>query len=465
MKKPVSIHWFRQDLRISDNPALAAACKAGSVVPVYVLDQNPAGDWAMGAASRVWLHHSLKALNKALDGHLVLIKGDSRKALLSLAKATGASGVFWNRCYEPWSVEQDAKIEAVLKKAGLDVQTFNSSLLREPSENKMKDGKSYKVFTPYFKKMYAQADIPSPLRRPSIQFAAKHHELKLEDLDLLPEKPRWDKKFDEYWISGEEAAHKQLKTFLDDHLKGYAEGRNRPDRQNVSRLSPYLHWGEISPRQAWHAVKQRMVAEGLEADGTRFLTELGWREFSYGLLADFPALPDQPLQPRFTKFPWHKSVKYLNAWQKGLTGYPIVDAGMRELWETGYMHNRVRMIVASFLIKHLLIHWREGERWFWDCLVDADLANNSASWQWVAGSGADAAPFFRIFNPVLQGKKFDPKGDYVRRWVPELKDLPNKYIHEPWNAPEQADYPVPIVNHQAARELALQAFGKTKKAG
>lgn len=465
MKKPVSIHWFRQDLRLSDNPALTAACKAGAIVPVYILDQKPADDWAMGAASKVWLHHSLKALDQSLDKHLVLMKGDAQKSLLSLAKATGADTVFWNRCYEPWRVGQDTETEAALKKAGLNVKTFNGSLLREPSENRMKDGKSYKVFTPYFKKIYAQADIPSPLPRPSIQFAAKHHELKLEDLDLLPNQPRWDKKFDAYWTPGEDAAQKQLKTFLDHHLKGYAEGRNRPDRENVSRLSPYLHWGEISPRQAWHAVKQRMVAEGLETDGMRFLTELGWREFSYGLLNDFPALPDQPLQPRFTQFPWRKNAKHLEAWQKGLTGYPIVDAGMRELWETGYMHNRVRMIVASFLIKHLLIHWRDGEQWFWDCLVDADLANNSASWQWVAGSGADAAPFFRIFNPVLQGKKFDPKGEYVRRWVPELNDVPNKYIHEPWNTPEQPGYPAPVVDHQHARELALQAFGKTKKTG
>jgi deoxyribodipyrimidine photo-lyase len=464
MKKPVSIIWFRQDLRLSDNPALIAACKAGSIVPVYILDQKPAGDWAMGAASRVWLHHSLKSLDQSLDGHLVLLEGDAKKALLTLAGTIDAQGIFWNRCYEPWRMEQDADIEAVLNKADVGVHIFNGSLLREPAENVTKDGKPYKVFTPFFKKMYANADILSPLRRPAMSYAPKQHGVKLEALDLLPAKPRWDKKFDAYWTPGEDAAHNQLEIFLDHHLKGYAEGRNHPDRENISRLSPYLHWGEISPHQAWHAVKQRMVAEGLEADGTRFLTELGWREFSYGLLTDFPALPDQPLQPRFASFPWQSSAKYLKAWQTGQTGYPIVDAGMRELWETGYMHNRVRMIVASFLIKHLLIHWREGEKWFWDCLVDADLANNSASWQWVAGSGADAAPFFRIFNPILQGKKFDPKGDYVRRWVPELRDIPNKYLHEPWNAPDQPDYPAPIVNHEHARKLALQAFGKTKKA-
>lgn len=467
MKRPVSILWFRQDLRLADNPALVAASTGMAVLPVYVFDEKGGGDWSLGAASKVWLHHSLKSLDRSLKGKLVLLKGDPAHVIPHFAKSANASAVCWNRCYEPWREMQDSNIQAALEALNIETRISNTSILREPQENKNKEGRPFKVFTPFYKKLYANADIAHPIKRPDrIEYAAKQKGVALDDLHLLPEYPRWDRKFDAYWNAGEDAAQSRLQIFLDQHFKGYAEGRNRPDLDHVSRLSPHLHWGEISPRHVWHEVRLRMISEGLEKDGTRFLTELGWREFSYGLLNNFPALPDKPLRESFTHFPWKRNKKAFNAWKKGRTGYPIVDAGMRELWETGYMHNRVRMITASFLIKDLLIHWREGEKWFWDCLVDADLANNSANWQWVAGCGADAAPFFRVFNPTLQGRKFDPKGNYVRRWIPELADIPNHFIHEPWKAPEPPkDYPLPIVNHEYARKTALQAFGTTRKAG
>lgn len=468
------IVWFRQDLRLADNPALLEAKKTGApVLAVYVLDDGNAGEWKMGGASRWWLHHTLTALNGALGGRLVLLKGDALVQIPALASETGARAVYWNRCYEPWRVERDKMLKQALTDLSLEARSFNGSLLREPWEVLKADGTPYRVFTPFYKNGYVAKEEPrKPLPAPEgLSLTAFDDGESLEALRLLPHgrQPRWDRKMDAYWSIGEEGAREALKTFTRNGLKGYGEGRNFMARENVSRLSPRLHFGEISPNEAWHA------AEGHGADTDTFHSELGWREFSHGLLHYSQDLPRKNLQPRFDKFPWREPGPELDAWQKGMTGYPVVDAAMRELWETGYMHNRARMIVGSFLVKHLLLHWHHGEDWFWDCLADADLANNAASWQWIAGCGADAAPYFRIFNPVTQGTKFDPDGAYVRRYVPELAKLPDKYLHEPWNAPEDVlrkagvvpgrSYPRPVVDHAKARQRALDAFAQTADQG
>ena len=478
MTAPVIV-WFRQDLRLADNPALYEASQTGApILPVYILDDANAGPWKMGGASRWWLHHSLKALHHDLSDGLACYAGDAESILTALARQTKAQAIYWNRCYEPWRVARDARIKTALAESGLTAHSFNGSLLYEPWSVKKSDGTPYRVFTPFFRKGCAGCGEPAqPLPAPQkITLMTPPEGAKpVAALGLLPDAVRWDLKMQPFWDIGEKGAQKRLDDFLDDGLDGYKEGRNFPAKNNISRLSPYLHFGEISPRMVWHSIRQRMIFENLETDGDHFLSELGWREFSYSLLYYNPALPTEPLQNRFQAFPWNKDEAALSAWQRGQTGYPIVDAGMRELWNTGYMHNRMRMIVGSFLVKDLLLHWSEGEKWFWDCLVDADLANNAASWQWIAGCGADAAPYFRIFNPVTQGEKFDPNGDYVRRFVPELATLPDAYLHRPWEAPPLAlknagitlgqTYPHPIIDHKQARERALAAFQATKLHG
>lgn len=474
-KQKTNILWFRQDLRLSDNPALSAAAKAGSVLPVYILDDENAGHWKMGGASRVWLYHSLQALNASLDGNLCVSSGDATKILLSLVKDTGATGVYWNRCYEPWRVTRDKFIKDALKNMDVEANSFNGSLLWEPWEVLKADGTPYKVFTPFYRKGCLGKTAPrTPLAKPEKITFVKYTKTSIDNLKLLPRKPepRWDKDMVNLWEIGEDGAHKALKVFLEDGLNNYKEGRNIMAGHNISRLSPRLHFGELSPNQVWYAAQAAGEAQKLSQDVAHFHSELAWREFSYSLLYHVPSLPTQPLQERFKKFPWDKNDKVLSAWQRGQTGYPIVDAAMRELWQTGYMHNRARMVVGSFLVKHLLLHWKHGEEWFWDCLFDADLANNAASWQWIAGCGADAAPYFRIFNPVTQGEKFDPDGSYVRKYVPELRDMPNKHIHKPWVAPPMVlkaagvelgmTYPKPVIDHSAARERALEAFKATK---
>lgn len=476
-KQPAALVWFRQDLRLHDNPALRAAIESGTpVLPVYILDDQNAGPWAMGAASRWWLHHSLKNLNQSLSGRLAIYRGDARIIIPALAQNFSIQNIYWNRCYEPWRIARDTEIKATLEDDGVTTHSYNASLLYEPWQVKKDDGTPYRVFTPFFRRGCVGRGEPAlPVATPPKFALAERPSNALEcaDLDLLPKKIRWDQKMEPHWSIGEDAARTRLDTFLDEGLADYKQDRNRPDRPHkVSRLSPHLHFGEISPRTVWHSIRQRMIAEGLENDGDNFLSELGWREFSYSLLYFNPTLPTEPLQSRFKSFPWDQDDKALLKWQQGQTGYPIVDAGMRELWETGYMHNRVRMIVGSFLVKDLRLHWTAGEKWFWDCLVDADLASNAASWQWIAGCGADAAPYFRVFNPVGQGEKFDPDGDYVRRYVPELAGLPNDLIHRPWEAPpmllKQAgvtlggNYPLPMVDHKEARLKALEAFQATK---
>lgn len=465
------IHWFRQDLRLADNPALAAAAGAGRVLPVYILDESNAGRYALGGASRWWLHRSLESLSASLHGKLAVFRGDPEPILRELAVRHQASAVTWNRCYEPWRIQRDRVIKSRLNSEGLDVHTFNGALLWEPWETLKADGTPYRVFSPFFHRGCNKAHPPrepGPAPAPLELLTTDHQGL--DSLALLPEIP-WHEQMERHWNPGEEGAARRLDEFLKEGLSNYKEGRNFPAGNNVSRLSPHLHFGEISPNRAWYAARESHEGK----DVAHFLSELGWREFSNSLLYHNPDLPERNLQDKFDHFPWVEDDDALRCWQRGRTGYPIVDAGMRELWQTGYMHNRVRMIVGSFLVKNLLLHWHHGERWFWDTLVDADLANNSASWQWIAGCGADAAPYFRIFNPVTQGQKFDPAGEYTRRFIPELAGLPDKFLFNPWDAPADVlkragvvlgeTYPEPLVGLKPSRERALEAFKSLPKSG
>ncbi|MFP4386106.1 MAG: cryptochrome/photolyase family protein [Alphaproteobacteria bacterium] len=473
-KQAVYIHWFRQDLRLRDNLSLTRAwqCTAkensAKLLPVYILDEENAGSLKHGGASRWWLSQSLANLDKELYGLLSIYKGDAHEIICKyLMQHFLIKGVFWNRCYEPWHLSHDNKIEKTLKSHNIEVKSFNSALLWEPWDALKKDGTPYRVFTPFYKNGCLDNEkIPrEPLAAPSLEktkIICHAAAMGLNNTNLLPQR-KWAKKLEPHWHIGEQGAQECLEKFIQTGLGGYEQGRNYPARTKVSRLSPYLHFGEISP----HQIREKISKFGDETnpDIKTFIKELIWREFSYNILYHEPYLPEQNLQSKFDNFPWQNNQEHLKAWQKGMTGYPIVDAGMRELWQTGYMHNRVRMIVGSFLVKNLMLHWRHGFKWFWDCLVDADLANNAANWQWVAGCGADAAPYFRIFNPVTQSKKFDPEGTYIKRYIPELKKLSNKEIHEPWNVPvsHKKDYPEPIVDLKASRERALVAFQSLKK--
>jgi deoxyribodipyrimidine photo-lyase len=472
MTENITIHWFRQDLRVSDNPALTLAARHGRVLPVYILDDQNAGEYAMGAASKWWLYHSLQSLNVSLDGVLSVYQGNPVDILVDIAARHDVKAVFWNRCYEPWRTERDAKIKEHLKTKGIDVESTNGSLLWEPWTIKKDNGDPYKVFTPFYRKGCLQAEAPReplPAAKNVQYYQDKEGSFSLDQLELLPN-VRWDKQLEPHWEIGEQGAHARFQQFIDEGLENYKDGRNLPAKPYVSRLSPYLHFGEISPNRLWHGVRSIGDDKHIE----HFCSELGWREFSYSQLYHNPDLPTKNLQPKFDSFPWIENEALLNAWQRGQTGVPMVDAGMRELWQTGYLHNRMRMIVGSFLVKNLRLHWHHGERWFWDTLLDADLASNSASWQWIAGCGADAAPYFRIFNPVTQGQKFDPDGGYVRQFIPEIALLPNKYLFSPWEAPEHImeeaglergiTYPEPVVDLKTSRNAALDAFQSLKQA-
>jgi deoxyribodipyrimidine photo-lyase len=478
MTSSPTIHWFRQDLRLSDNPALCAAAAAGAVVPIYILDDETAGQDRMGSASRWWLHHSLAALNLALDGKLLFFRGDAATILANLVTQIEAGGVYWNRCYEPWRITRDTALKKRLGDLGVTVESHNGSLLWEPWDIAKQDGTPYRVFTPFYRRGCLSATPPrQPLGPPAsldlwqLDGKALTGASDLDGLGLLP-RHQWQDNIARHWTPGETSAQARLDDFVRNGLAGYKEGRNFPAKQNVSRLSPHLHFGEISTNQAWYAVRDVADSGRLESDADNFLSELGWREFSHSLLYQFPELPRANLQAKFDGFPWADNPDHLAKWQRGQTGYPIVDAAMRELWQTGYMHNRLRMVVGSFLVKNLRLHWHHGEAWFWDCLVDADLANNSASWQWIAGCGADAAPYFRVFNPVTQGQKFDPDGTFTRRFVPELAKLPVKYLFNPWEAPAHIladagvvlgeNYPRPIVDVKQSRETALAAFASLR---
>ncbi len=471
-----TIVWFRQDLRVQDNSALAAAItRGGPVVPVFILDEAGEGRWPIGGAARWWLHHSLSALDVSFrerGSRLVLARGESGAVLRGLIKSTGAAAVYWNRRYEPAVIARDKTLKAGLAEAAVEAKSFNAALLFEPHTVQNKAGRPFQVFTPYWKHCQTLT-VEAPIKLPAGPIAAPAKwpkSLALDELALLPTL-KWDAGFAAMWQPGEAGALKRLKKFIAGPLAGYAEQRNLPDIEGTSALSPHLHFGDIGPRQIWAAVRALSKDSGVfpaNRGAQVFLTEVGWREFAHHLLYHFPSTPEQPLRTDFAAFPWRKDPQQLRAWQRGLTGYPIVDAGMRQLWATGWMHNRVRMIVASFLVKHLRLSWQEGAGWFWDTLVDADLASNTLGWQWSAGCGADAAPYFRIFNPILQGGKFDPTGAYVRRWVPELAKLPVEFIHQPWEAPMDVlagaglalgrDYPHPIVDHGEARLAALAAL-------
>ncbi len=465
-----ALYWFRRDLRLADNPALAHALRsAGRVVPLFILAPEEEGPWPLGSASRWWLHHSLVALDAALrrrGSRLLVRRGPSLQALRQVVAETGAGQVYWNRLYEPVAIARDRTVKQSLREDGLVVESFNSALLREPWTATRDKGEPYKVFTPYWKALLKQGlggpVLPAPATLPPL--SPEWRGVSVEELGLLP-KIDWAGGLRETWRPGEAGAWARLEAFTDADAGHYADKRDRPDLAGTSRLAPFLHFGEIGPRQILAALTAAEGTVGAEC----FTRQLCWREFAHYLLFHFPHTPENPLDGRFQHFPWNTpDPQTLRAWQQGKTGIPLVDAGMRQLWQTGWMHNRVRMVVASFLVKNLRIHWLEGARWFWDTLVDADLANNTLGWQWTAGCGADAAPYFRVFNPVLQGGRFDPQGEYVRRWVPELARLPDKHIHQPWQAPATllescgvrlgVDYPQPIVDLKTSREQALAAF-------
>ncbi|MCE2716757.1 MAG: cryptochrome/photolyase family protein [Pseudomonadota bacterium] len=457
----VAIVWFRNDLRLTDHLALDAALKTGNpILPIFIYDSIHSRSF--GEASKWWLHHSLSSLKRTLNllkADLIFQQGNAFEILKNIAEQIPLSHIFWNRRYDAEGMQQDIQVKSYFKETNIICHSFNGSLLFEPHTIKNKEGKPFKVFSAFWKHCLSQHSVQEPIPAPThLSFDKKFNEIShtLDSLELLP-KLGWIKGLEESWSPGEENAQKNFDFFLKNSLKNYKKNRDYPTLK-TSRLSPYIRRGEISVRQLWRAIHQHAIFSK-EVDSECFLSELGWREFSYHTLFHHPDLEEIPLKKDFEAFPWEKNPNHFDAWTKGLTGYPIVDAGMRELWRTGYMHNRVRMITASFLVKHLLQPWQNGEKWFWDTLVDADVASNPFNWQWVAGCGADAAPYFRIFNPILQGEKFDPQGEYIRSWVPELRDVPDDFIHTPWlyeNRP--SDYPEPLVHHSKAREKALKAF-------
>ena len=482
MDRAPIIVWFRNDLRTIDHPALTAAASADApIVAVYVLDDESAGRWARGGASRWWLHGSLAALAGELErlgGRLVLRRGRCADVICEIADNVGAQAVYCSRSYEPWSAGIEADLKDRLGQSGIEFRRFAGVLLVDPDRVSTQSGSPFKVYTPFWRAISAgtvRRSLPAPKSISGFDGSVAGDQL--QDWALRPSRPDWAGGLRQSWEPGQAIAAKKLKSFFRRAGADYHNDRDRPDLAGTSRLSPHLHFGEISPAMCWHAA---LAEAGRNASSERglevFRKELVWREFSYHLLYHWPQLPETPFRDQFAVFPWQEESKErqhaVDAWQRGCTGYPIVDAGMRELWATGWMHNRVRMVTASFLTKHLLVPWQVGEAWFWDCLVDADLASNAASWQWVAGSGADAAPYFRIFNPIKQGEKFDPQGTYVRRWVPEIAALDDKYLFAPWTAPDGElqragiqlgeTYPRPIVEHDVARKRALAAYDMLK---
>ncbi len=476
--------WFRRDLRLADNPALQHALDHFErVIPLYIHSPDVDSPWQPGAASNWWLHHSLAALDEALQqrgSRLLLRQGRPLEVLSQLREESKACTILWNRRYEPHHITEDKAIKAALLEAGCSVTSFNASLLFEPWQVVKEDGSPYRVFTPFWKacqrRGLPQTEQSVPSRLPPVPASLKG--ITLAELGLLPTSG-WDSGLRENWRPGEAAALQRLDHFLDDALLEYQAGRDIPAEPATSCLSPALHFGEVGPRQLVSAIAQRTACDsraGVTANGEAWLRQLLWREFAHAVLYHFPHSSDAPFDVRFADFAWQGDyAEALGRWQRGQTGIPIVDAGMRQLWHSGWMHNRVRMIAASLLTKNLLIPWQEGARWFWDTLVDADLANNSFGWQWVAGCGTDAAPYFRIFNPVLQGGKFDPAGRYVRHWLPELAALPNRYLHSPWLAPERilreagitldVNYPAPIVDLKGSRERALERYKRLRSKG
>ncbi|QDU80784.1 Deoxyribodipyrimidine photo-lyase [Polystyrenella longa] len=478
--KKICIVLHRRDLRLGDNSAVVSAIESGRLlIPIFVWNRQESEACDAGSASCWWLHHSLLELGNQYakqGGELFFFREPTQSVIERLIREHDVEAVYWNRRYEPDAIKQDSGLKKSLKDAGIEVHSFNGSLLREPWEVETKQGDPYQVFTPFWKNVLASIDPDKPLSAPeAISFEKVRIEsCKLDDFNLLP-KLDWADSFHEYWTPGEQGAHESLSNFIRNGIDDYKGERDFPAKSGTSRMSPHLHFGEISPRQICHAVQvhlNRKRKDNGQPGADTYLSEIGWREFGYHILYHFPHTTEKSLKPKFDDFPWDNNAKDLKKWQQGMTGYPIVDAGMRELWETGWMHNRVRMIVGSFLAKDLLQNWKSGAEWFWDTLVDADLANNTLGWQWVAGSGADASPYFRVFNPVLQGERYDPSGKYIRQWIPELSELPDKWIHKPWEAPKDVlkdagislgeTYPEPLVDHQEAREAALAIYEKIK---
>ncbi len=470
----LAIVWFRRDLRLQDHPALDAAMRRHErVLPLYIHAPGEEGEWTPGAASHWWLHHSLAALDADLrrrHGALHLRRGDSLQTLLDVIEASGARAVYWNRLYEPARVERDTAIKQSLRERDIEVASFDAALWRSPWQVLTQKEEPYRVFTPFWRKLRAQLGdtVEAPLPVPSpLGVQALEGGLALEDLALLPSLD-WADGFSDHWTPGEAGALAALDAFADDAVRGYAELRDQPARTGTSRLSPHLHFGEITPRMIRHHLARRLASGAAGAEGAEaFLREVGWRDFAHHVMFHFPHSVNRNLDERFDRYPWRDDASALERWQRGRTGIPLVDAGMRELWATGYMHNRVRMVVASWLTKNMGQHWLHGARWFWDTLVDADLANNSLGWQWVAGSGVDAAPYFRIFNPVSQAQRFDPDGSYIRRWVPELREAPKALLHEPWKQggfAASCGYPEPMLDIKASRQRALDGYDAIRQA-
>ncbi len=461
-----AIVWFRRDLRIFDNLALYhATLKYKEIIPIFINDPN-LETIALGGASKVWLHHSLIALNKSLGNNLNLLSGDVNNTLKDLLSDNQIKAIYFNKVYEKNYLKQDTAIITEFEKLGIEVHSYNSTYINEPGEILKDDNNYYKVFTPYLKSSLKRSKIRNCYTPSKANYLKLENGDNLEKFKLLPIKVRWDNKIIQNWEISESGAEKALESFIQNNIRSYEQSRNFPSMLSSSKLSPYLHFGQISAVRIWHKVNQFAAIE--DVDCQRFITEIIWRDFFVQILYFYPNLADRNMKTKFDNFKWEKSLKNLEAWQCGKTGYPIVDAGMRELRQTGTMHNRVRMICASFLVKNLLINWQEGAKWFWDNLFDADLASNSANWQWVAGCGTDAAPYFRIFNPTTQAQKFDPDGEYIKKYIPELKNLPIKYIFEPWKASKNIlenanvklglDYPEPVIDLKESRQRALNAY-------
>jgi deoxyribodipyrimidine photo-lyase len=477
MSKNTTLYWIRRDFRLQDNAALSAAIRTGNpVLPVFISEEMDSDPWGHGSASRWWLHRAIedaKSHWQARGGDLFICRSkDPLATLLTLSEQVHANKVVWNRCYEPHQQYLDTQIKRGLHDAGVEAQSFADNLLIEPQTIGTADGKPYKVYTPFWKACQVRGEPDAPIKVPLEELkvlSPTPESLSLEALNLLPKHP-WYKKLDHTWRVGEKEALQQMSIFIREHAAAYNIKRDFPATNGTSRLSPYLHWGHINVRTVVHTLKAAHTT--LAGGPLVYLKELFWREFAYNVLYHFPHTPDKPLRPEFMHFPWQQDTVLLKRWQNGETGYPLVDAGMRELYATGWMHNRVRMVVASFLVKHLLQPWQDGARWFWDTLVDADLASNTLGWQWSSGCGADAAPYFRIFNPIIQSYKFDPEGQYLKKWLPELQSLSAEYIHKPWEAPAallqnagikiDKHYPAPVINHEEGRNRALKALADFK---
>ena len=473
MTKNIGIFWFRQDLRIQDNLALYEIAKECEyIVPIYIYDDN----LHIGSASKWWLEKSLNSLNDSLNhkkSKLFYFKGSPEDIILNIISQLNITHIFWNRLYDSYSIKRDSEIKKKLISKKILCKSYRGSVIKEPWNIKNKSGSFFKVFTPFWNSCLDEMheikllDSQIKIKLPN---NLNLNNIEIKNIKLFPQKSNWIKMLNECWDPGEKKAIKILNDFKKNSLNNYDEGRDRPDQNFTSKLSPYLHFGEISPERIYKEIFDQKIQKN--SSKKKYLAEIGWREFSYNLIYHYPDMQYKPIQQKFSKFPWVKNNKHLNAWKEGVTGIPIVDAGMRQLYKIGWMHNRLRMIVGSFLCKNLLIHWTQGEKWFFDTLVDADIASNSAGWQWIAGCGADAAPYFRIFNPILQSQKFDPNGEYIKEYVPELRNIPLNLIHTPWKMTidEQKNYkliigknyPKPIIDLGVSRDRALRAFQNLK---